>query len=294
MFLCHKVQAFFQRGFESGDGFQQFGNANILSRGRFGVCQLCFHTSKLKRIAYRCKRYFNFLLTGRMLLVLLMDEAADSTAPEKAKNGREIFTKELAEEIISACGSGFTLEKAGALVGVNPSTIKTWASRKPDFARRVESARKKHELSLLRDIELAGQKSWQAKAWMSERVYGYAQPSARLQVSQDVTHGISGNLASLLAGIAGRKKITATTEKRQIESNHKFIDVQPVSTESENHLSNNKYCINKTNSVEQQQDATPKTPKPRHKRMKLRKPRAESLAKYPTTTTPPANPPAPI
>jgi len=224
-----------------------------------------------------------------------MDDAADSTAPiEKAKNGREIFTKELAEEIISACGSGFTLEKAGALVGVNPSTIKTWASRKPDFARRVESARKKHELSLLRDIELAGQKSWQAKAWMSERVYGYAQPSARLQVSQDVTHGISGNLASLLAGIAGRKKITSTPEKRQIESGHNYIDVQPVATKPENHLSNNKYCINKSNIVEQQQDALPKTPKPRHKRMKLRKPRAESLAKYPPTTTPPATPPAPI
>ena len=73
-----------------------------------------------------------------------MDElAADSTAPiEKAKNGREIFTKELADEIISACGSGFTLEKAGVLVGVNANTIKTWASRKPDFARRVETARK--------------------------------------------------------------------------------------------------------------------------------------------------------
>ena len=224
-----------------------------------------------------------------------MDDAADSTAPiEKAKNGREIFTKELAEEIISACGSGFTLEKAGALVGVNPSTIKTWASRKPDFARRVESARKKHELSLLRDIELAGQKSWQAKAWMSERVYGYAQPSARLQVSKDVAHGISGNLASLLAGIAGRKKITSTPEKRQIESGHNYIDVQPVATKPENHLSNNKYCINKSNIVEQQQDALPKTPKPRHKRMKLRKPRAESLAKYPPTTTPPATPPAPI
>jgi hypothetical protein len=223
-----------------------------------------------------------------------MDEAADSTAPEKAKNGREIFTKELAEEIISACGSGFTLEKAGALVGVNPSTIKTWASRKPDFARRVESARKKHELSLLRDIELAGQKSWQAKAWMAERVYSYAIPSARLQVSQDVTHGISGNLASLLAGIAGRKKITASAEKRQIESGHNYIDIQPVTTKPENDLSNNKYCINKSNIVEQQQDALPKTPKPRHKQMRRRKPRAESLAKYPTTTTPPANPPAPI
>jgi len=224
-----------------------------------------------------------------------MDEAADSTAPiEKAKNGREIFTDKIADEIVAACGSGFTLEKAGALVGVNPSTIRTWAQRKPDFARRVETSRKKHELSLLRDIELAGAKSWQAKAWMAERIYNHAIPSARLQVSQDVTHGISGNLAQLLAGIAGRKKITESPEKRQIESGHNYIDIQPVATKSENNLSNNKYCINKSNIVEQQQDATPKTPKLRHKRMRQRKPRAESLAKYPPTTTPPANPPAPI
>jgi len=224
-----------------------------------------------------------------------MDEnGAAPSAIEKAKNGREIFTDKIADEIVAACGSGFTLEKAGALVGVNPSTIRTWAQRKPEFAKRVETARKKHELSLLRDIELAGAKSWQAKAWMAERVYSYAIPSARLQVSQDVTHGISGNLASLLAGIAGRKKITASAEKRQIESGHNYIDIQPVTTKPENDLSNNKYCINKSNIVEQQQDALPKTPKLRHKRMKLRKPRAESLAKYPTTTTPPANPPAPI
>jgi len=217
-----------------------------------------------------------------------MDEPADSTAPEKAKNGREIFTKELAEEIISACGSGFTLEKAGALVGVNPSTIKTWASRKPDFARRVESARKKHELSLLRDIELAGQKSWQAKAWMSERVYGYAQPSARLQVSQDVTHGISGNLASLLAGIAGRKK----------EKKAEVIDVN----QSKYNLysaTNEVKCVDAVSTCDEV--AKPiisphkqTLPKPRHKRMKLRKPRAESLAKYPPTTTPPLPPPAAV
>jgi hypothetical protein len=213
-----------------------------------------------------------------MLLVLLMDELADSTAPEKAKNGREIFTKELADEIVSACGSGFTLEKAGALVGVNPSTIKTWASRKPDFARRVESARKKHELSLLRDIELAGQKSWQAKAWMSERVYGYAQPSARLQVSQDVTHGISGNLASLLAGIAGRKKTQVIDAKA--------VEVKPVLP-----IRDNSYCA--TDDTQTIVTTTQKIPsKTRHRRMKTRKPRAESLAKY--TTTPPATPPAPI
>jgi hypothetical protein len=208
-----------------------------------------------------------------------MDEiSATPSAPEKAKNGREIFTDKIAEEIISACGSGFTIEKAGALVGVNASTIKTWVSRRPDFARKVESARKKHELSLLRDIELAGQKSWQAKAWMSERVYGYAQPSARLNVTQGVTHEIGGNLAQLLAGIAGRKKA-------------QVIEAEVVKDNPALTIRDNSYCA--TDGTQTIVSTMPgKIPRPRKVSMRRRKPRAESLAKY--TTTPPANPPAPI
>jgi hypothetical protein len=226
--------------------------------------------------------------------VKLMDEAADSTAPEKAKNGREIFTKELADEIVSACGSGFTLEKAGALVGVNPSTIKTWASRKPDFARRVESARKKHELSLLRDIELAGQKSWQAKAWMAERIYNHAIPSARLQVSQDVTHGISGNLAQLLAGIRGRKQITSDNKTAELENRSKYIDVQPIAQDDKIDKSHTKILYQIPQVVDAQHIQNKTLLKVKHKPMRRRKPRAESLAKYPPTTTPPASPPAPV
>jgi hypothetical protein len=208
-----------------------------------------------------------------------MDEnGASPSAIEKAKNGREIFSDKIADEIVAACGSGFTLEKAGALVGVNANTIKTWASRKPEFARRVETARKKHELSLLRDIELAGAKSWQAKAWMAERIYHHAIPSARLQVSQDVTHGISGNLAQLLAGIAGRKKT-------------QVIDAKAVEVKKALPIRDNSYCA--TDGTQTIVTTTPKVlGKTRHRRMKTRKPRAESLAKY--TTTPPANPPAPI
>jgi hypothetical protein len=223
--------------------------------------------------------------------VKLMDEAADSTAPEKAKNGREIFSDKIADEIVAACGSGFTLEKAGALVGVNPSTIRTWAQRKPDFGKRVETARKKHELSLLRDVQLAGEKSWQAKAWILERGYNWAQPSARLNVTQDVTHGLSSNLASLLAGIAGRKR----------EKKAEVIDM-PILTKPQTQLhsipmtsadmSQKNYCI-KSETL-QLQTLTPKTLRTKHKRMKLRKPRAESLAKYPPTTTPPLPPPAAV
>lgn len=203
-----------------------------------------------------------------------MDE---SLAVEKGKNGRDIFTKELADEIVAACGSGFTIEKAGALVGVNASTIRTWAQRKPDFARRVETSRKKHELSLLRDIELAGAKSWQAKAWMAERIYNHAVPSARLQVSQDVTHGISSNLASLLAGIAVKKKA-------------QVIDLQDVKGKPQLNSSYNSNCA--TSGTQDVVTTTQlKISKPRKVAMKRRKPRAESLARY--TTTPPATPPAP-
>jgi len=209
-----------------------------------------------------------------------MDEkSVTPDAPiEKAKNGREVFTEKIAEEIISACGSGFTLEKAGALVGVNPSTIRTWSQRKPDFGKRVETARKKHELSLLRDVQLAGEKSWQAKAWILERGYNWAQPSARLQVSQDVTHGISGNLAQLLAGIAGRKKA-------------QVIECKDVTPKTLHTIRDNSYCA--TDGTQTIVTTTlEKSVKTRHRAMRRRKPRKESLAKY--TTTPPANPPAPI
>ena len=207
------------------------------------------------------------------------ESGAAPGAIEKAKNGREIFTDKLADEIVAACGSGFTLEKAGALVGVNPSTIRTWAQRKPDFGKRVETARKKHELSLLRDVQLAGEKSWQAKAWILERGYNWAQPSARLQVTQDHTHNLGGNLAQLLAGIRGRKQA-------------QVIDAEVVKPKALPTIRDNSYCA--TDSTQPIVTTTPKVlGKVRHRRMRTRKPRAESLAKYPTTT-PPATPPAAV
>jgi hypothetical protein len=235
----------------------------------------------------------SFYLGQSVVEVKLMDELADSTASiEKAKNGREIFSDKIADEIVSACGSGFTLEKAGALVGVNPSTIRTWAQRKPDFGKRVETARKKHELSLLRDIQLAGEKSWQAKAWLAERIYNHGVPSARLQVSQDVTHGISGNLASLLAGIAGRKK-EKKAEVINIEPPKKKVDtIFYCATSASDGIDTTSTCVEISKPIISTHKQT--LPKSRHKRIKIRKPRAESLAKYPPTTTPPATPPAPV
>jgi hypothetical protein len=201
--------------------------------------------------------------------------------PAKAKNGKTAYTDEIAKTIIDACGSGFTLEKAAELVGLNPVTVQGWTKKRPSFGEQVRMARKKHELALLRDVELAGQKSWQAKAWCLERIYSYAQPSARLQVNGALEHTAGGPFAALLAGLASRR---AEKKAQVIESKEVKAIEQPKSKY-------NSYCA--TNELQPPVTTTLKNSgKGRPLRMRRRKPRAESLAKWPRHDTPSPTPPA--
>jgi len=208
-------------------------------------------------------------------------------AQDKGKNGKpSLYNDQIAQEVIDACRSGFTIEKAGALVGLSPSTIKSWCTRKPDFARRVETARKKHELSLLRDIELAGQKSWQAKAWMAERIYLYSVPSARVQVNGSVEHGLSAGLAQILAGSLSKKEKPAQViETQAIEERISFP-----------HNKYNTYCATnesapKVEAAKPEESALPSAPKrKRHVPMRRRVPRKVGVG---DTTTPLPTPPSP-
>ena len=211
----------------------------------------------------------------------------ETLATDKSKNGKpSLFNDQVAQEVIDACRSGFTIEKAAALVGLSPSTIKSWCTRKPEFARRVETARKRHELSLLRDIELAGQKSWQAKAWMAERIYSYAIPSARLQVQGNVEHGLSAGLAQILAGSLSKKEKPAQViETQAIEEN--------ISLPHSKY--NTYYATNKDEpKVEQQTQPNPPlvevAKRRRHVPMRRRVPRK---IKGGDTTTPTPTPPSP-
>ncbi len=207
-----------------------------------------------------------------------MDEsAADSTAP--SKGGRHsTLTPEIQEKLLAYVRKGLTYERAGEALGISPATIQNWQARNKQFNNALKKARRDLEASLLDSINLAGEKSWQARAWMAERIFQYAQPSARLQVSQDVTHGISGNLAQLLAGIAGKKKA-------------QVIECKDVTPKTLHTIRDNSYCA--TDATQTIVTTTPKVlGKVRHRRMRTRKPRAESLAKY--TTTPPLPPQPPF
>jgi hypothetical protein len=223
------------------------------------------------------------------------ESGAAPSAIEKAKNGRPSpYSEEIGARIIEAVRGGLTLERAAEYVGLNPSTVQGWTERRADFGRLIKKARREHELSLLRSVEAAGEKSWQARAWCLERIFQYAQPSARLQVSQDVTHGISGNLAQLLAGIRGRKQITSDNKTAELENRSKYIDVQPIAQDDKIDKSHTKILYQIPQVVDAQHLQNKTLLKVKHKPMRRRKPRAESLAKYPPTTTPPLPPPAAV
>jgi hypothetical protein len=212
-----------------------------------------------------------------------MDELGGSPTAKKSKNGKVAFTPEIESECVAACSAGFTIEKCAGLIGVPIGTLKTWTHRFPSFATKMETARKKHELSLLRDIELAGQKSWQAKAWLAERVHGHFIPSARLQVSGSVEHNAGAGFAQLLAGLASRR----AEKKAQV------IDAQVIKPIENVKSKYNSYCA--TDGTQSIVAPIPleneKAPgKARHVRMKRRKPRQKAM----DTTTPPATPPAPV
>jgi len=197
---------------------------------------------------------------------------------EESKVGRKTsLTPEIQEKLLGYIRKGLTYERAGEALGISPATIQNWQARNKQFDNALKKARRDLEVSLLDSINLAGEKSWQAKAWMAERIFQYAQPSARLQVNQDVTHGISSNLASLLAGIAVKKKA-------------QVIDIKDVKAKPQlNSLYNSNCATSGTQDVVTTTQL--KICKPRKVAMRRRKPRQDSLAKY--TTTPPATPPAP-
>ena len=194
----------------------------------------------------------------------------DALPVDKAKNGRPTqYDERLGAQIVAAMRAGFTLERAAEYIGLHPGTVQGWTTKRAEFGRLVKKARREHEMSLLRSVELAGEKSWQARAWILERTHGYAQPSARLQVTQEHTHGISGNLAQLLAGIRGRKEKLA----QPIETKAEAYPIRDKNDESKD----NNYCA----TLENGQATLVKLPRKRKLEMRRRKPRQESLAKYP-------------
>jgi len=151
--------------------------------------------------------------------------ATDGQAlPAKNKGGRPpIYSKEIADKVLSFVAKGLTYDRAAEAVGISGETIDTWKRRKPEFERALKKARRELEINCLSSIHEAGAKSWQARAWLCERVFGYAQPSSRLEVAGAVAHAHAASpaLAQLLAGMNSTKSVDGIVDGAPQLLNHK-------------------------------------------------------------------------
>jgi len=149
------------------------------------------------------------------------------------------LTKEVTEKVCEYIRKGLTWEKAGEIMGISPNTLRCWTQRHASFASAIKKARRELEVNLLESINNAGEKSWQAKAWMLERSFGYVQAPNRVEVKQDIQHGLSPALAQLLAGYNSKNaQIGDRKEVRQIEA--EVVEVKDInSSDYNNHCATN-------------------------------------------------------
>lgn len=97
-----------------------------------------------------------------------------------AKRGRPTkFTPETRQKIIHAISIGATYELASLYAGLDRHTVQRWLSKGEketkgiyrDFCTAVKEAEGKGLVGCLLTIRKAGQKQWQAAAWLLERRY---------------------------------------------------------------------------------------------------------------------------
>jgi len=184
-------------------------------------------------------------------------QIVSGTAAEEPK-----LTKEIQQKVCDYIRRGLTWEKAGEILGIPASTLKSWTQRNEAFASAIKKARRELEVNLLESINNAGEKSWQARAWMLERSFGYTQAPARVDVRQEIQHGLSPGLAQILAGYNSKNPQTIESKDvRQIES--EVIEVQDVNP--------SKYTIHCATNTQPERPAVIPEKRKRHKPMRRKR-----------------------
>lgn len=95
------------------------------------------------------------------------------------------LTDEQIDEVIALIEDGMPVAHAAKRVGCSRQAIYNRARRDPDFKQRVEMAQGRSFETIFKRMQVAAMKgkSWQAFAWILERVHGMTNPieKAKLQ-----------------------------------------------------------------------------------------------------------------
>ena len=112
---------------------------------------------------------------------------------ERNELGRpQVLDQVKQREICAILVMGGTRATAAAYVGCHPDTIRNTELRDPEFAKQLEHAESRHEVSQLSYIANAGKEGrhWRAAAWVLEHRYPgrYGRRRPNLFTLDQVTH----------------------------------------------------------------------------------------------------------
>ncbi len=128
------------------------------------------------------------------------------------------YTPELVQNIIKVISLGLCNKSACEYVDISEETFYQWIKEYPEFGESIKRARTANKAALLAKIQKAGEKSWQAYAWLLER--SYPQEFGSL-----VRQQISG-------GLNEYSKDDITELERKAEELARSLDDIPKTTES--------------------------------------------------------------
>lgn len=86
------------------------------------------------------------------------------------KRGTKATPKTL-EIIFEAIAHGLTQRDASALAGISEDTLSLWKKKDSDFSEQIRQKEIEFKLSCIKGIKEAGNKSWQALAWLLEHKF---------------------------------------------------------------------------------------------------------------------------
>jgi hypothetical protein len=102
--------------------------------------------------------------------------------------------------ILDAISRGYTQRDASKLAGISEDTLCLW-KKDSDFSEQMEQKEIEYKYSLLSTIQKAGERSWQACAWMLERKYHSEYGKPKEDSSSNESLMIQQNL--ILAKLSG-------------------------------------------------------------------------------------------
>lgn len=98
-------------------------------------------------------------------------ESSDPKKDTPKKGTPNKRTPEVRSRVLQALRVGVSYEEAATYAGIHRDTLNEWKKADSDFSDDCKKARASMEVESLAIIAQAGRKSWQARAWMLERMF---------------------------------------------------------------------------------------------------------------------------